>query len=242
MKKVISFSVYGNSHMYLLGAIENAKLKNVFFPDWHSTFYVAEKLKGSFANELSEHADEIQFVEGAEDPRAMFWRFLPAADSNNDAVIVRDVDSRLNAKDLSAVNEWLDSGKALHVIRDHPMHNAPILGGLWGIRPATLPEFHQSLSSFIPRGYYGEDQEFLRKYVYEPLRTNCFVHDEIFLRNLRAHNFLVNNLDSGYLGESVSDLGEVNEALRKMRTETMNSRIMLSKVKIKSIIMQFLGK
>ena len=40
----------------------------------------------------------------------MFWRFLVAADEQVDRFIVRDSDSRLNARERLAVEEWIASG------------------------------------------------------------------------------------------------------------------------------------
>lgn len=46
--------------------------------------------------------------------------------------IVRDSDSRLNARDRIAVEEWIESGKPIHSIRDHVNHCFPMNGGMWG--------------------------------------------------------------------------------------------------------------
>ena len=79
----------------------------------------------------------------------MFYRFLVAADSSVDRYIIRDVDSRLNARDryhakglcnvefpLSqcrirlAVEEWITSKKSIHILRDHVNHCNTINGEL----------------------------------------------------------------------------------------------------------------
>lgn len=62
----------------------------------------------------------------------MFWRFLVADDVRVDRFIVRDADSRLNARDAFAVLEWIQSGVPIHSVRDHPNHERPMNGGLWG--------------------------------------------------------------------------------------------------------------
>ena len=62
----------------------------------------------------------------------MFWRFMVADDPSVDRFIVRDTDSRLNARDRFAVEEWVRSNVSTHSIRDHPGHNYPLSGGLWG--------------------------------------------------------------------------------------------------------------
>lgn len=46
---------------------------------------------------------------------------------------MRDVDSRLSARDRMAVEEWIQSGEPFHVLRDHPAHCGwPINAGMWG--------------------------------------------------------------------------------------------------------------
>ena len=64
----------------------------------------------------------------------MLWRFIPVLDPTVDLMVSRDLDSRLTAREQAAVEEWLTTGLAFHVMRDHPAHGASILAGLWGAR------------------------------------------------------------------------------------------------------------
>ena len=58
-----------------------------------------------------------------------------ASDPSVDRYVVRDTDSRLNARERFAVEEWIQSGTAVHAMRDHPKHYPnPIMGGCWGAR------------------------------------------------------------------------------------------------------------
>jgi hypothetical protein len=60
----------------------------------------------------------------------MFWRFLVADDPTVDRYIIRDADSRLNMREKLAIDEWIASGKKIHILRDHPNHgDFPISGG-----------------------------------------------------------------------------------------------------------------
>lgn len=49
-------------------------------------------------------------------------------DAGVDVFISRDADSVLSARESAAVQDWLRSGKTLHVMHDHPHHGVPILG------------------------------------------------------------------------------------------------------------------
>ena len=59
------------------------------------------------------------------------YRFLVMLDRNVDVFISRDIDSLIWAREVDAVNEWLQSGYTFHVMRDHIYHYAIILAGIW---------------------------------------------------------------------------------------------------------------
>ena len=61
------------------------------------------------------------------------WRILPLFDKKVDVFICRDADSRLSYREKAAVDEWLESNKALHIMRDHPKgHKTIMLAGMCG--------------------------------------------------------------------------------------------------------------
>jgi hypothetical protein len=59
--------------------------------------------------------------------------------------VSRDLDSQLNEREVAALQEWLQSGTAMHIMRDHPLHTWPILGKLWHIHLF----FTYNISSFF---------------------------------------------------------------------------------------------
>ena len=181
MKKIISFSLWGNNPKYTIGAIRNTELAKIHFPDWICRFYVD---KTSIQTEILITLEK----NGAElincDPAGwdgMFWRFYAVEDS--DIMISRDCDSRLSERDVAAVNEWLESGKAFHIIRDHPWHTTEILGGLWGVRGGILKNIRELVSNWCsgrPTGFLQIDQDFLKAVIYPMIKNDCLVHDEFF--------------------------------------------------------------
>jgi hypothetical protein len=89
----------------------------------------------------------------------MFWRFMAIDEPDVDRYIVRDADSRLNYRERFAVEEWVqrryctpyvlhycthctaltmyrsssgESTSMVHTVRDHPSHDRPLNGGMWG--------------------------------------------------------------------------------------------------------------
>jgi hypothetical protein len=71
--------------------------------------------------ETGEHVEIMNYTlqEEAFGPKfGMLWRFTVAADPTVDRFIVRDVDSRLNYRERLAVEEWIQSGRPIHIMRD----------------------------------------------------------------------------------------------------------------------------
>jgi hypothetical protein len=66
--------------------------------------------------------------------RMMMARFLAVDDPNVVYTIVRDPDSRLNFRELMAVNEWIATGLEFHSVRDHRLNLVPVMGGLFSMR------------------------------------------------------------------------------------------------------------
>ena len=128
MKKIISFSLWGNNPKYTIGAIKNAELSKIIYPDWICRFYCGKSVPLDIIEKLKSY-DNVEVIEMDEygDWNGMFWRFYACEDA--DVMISRDTDSRLSFREKSAVDEWMNSDKDFHIMRDHPYHNALILGG-----------------------------------------------------------------------------------------------------------------
>jgi hypothetical protein len=107
----------------------------------------------------------------------MFWRFLVAGDPTVDRYIVRDVDSRLNARDRLAVEEWIDSKVKFHVIRDHVNHCLKVNGGMWGGVKGALPNIKTDVLDWSSRDEYTADLKFLEKVVWPEIKEQHIAHD-----------------------------------------------------------------
>ena len=108
----------------------------------------------------------------------MFWRFLVASDGTVDRYIVRDVDSRLNARDRFAVEKWLTSKdhKGIHIMRDHVNHCIPMNGGMWGGTKGVLSNMEELVKDWEgSRDAYSADLDFLRMRVYPLIKENIVV-------------------------------------------------------------------
>lgn len=186
MKKIISFSLWGNDPKYLLGAIENAKLTPIIYPGWISRFYIGQSTIREFPKIVSclKSFSHVEIVEMDEEGgwAGMFWRFLACSDSDVEVVLSRDTDSRLNIREHEAVMDWMKSGRSFHIMRDHPLHRYLILGGMWGAKTEKLRKMGKWVSDFKKDDYWNIDQEFLEQIVYPKIRKDCIVHDEFIVR------------------------------------------------------------
>lgn len=43
-------------------------------------------------------------------------------------MVSRDLDSKISARETAAVDEWLQSKKSFHIMRDNPQHGTAMLG------------------------------------------------------------------------------------------------------------------
>ena len=76
MTKVISFSLYGDSPKYNVGAIKNSELYAKFFPDWEMWVYHNDSVPDQTLTSLSKNKVKLINMEVEEGPRNSLWRFL----------------------------------------------------------------------------------------------------------------------------------------------------------------------
>ena len=131
---------------------------------------------------------EIIHMNKPGDWTSMFWRFEPAGENDIDVMISRDTDSRLNFREKAAVDEWLNSDFGFHIMRDHPWHGYPVLGGMWGAKLSTLPRIKEMMQNFGQSDKYGTDYEFFAS-ISNFINGNSMVHDEFFANNRTLINY-----------------------------------------------------
>jgi hypothetical protein len=98
--RVISFALYGKKPKYNLGAIYNVEMAKVYFPGWKCRFYVTNDVLNLTISVLKDLGADIEYIPpGMGKMSGMFWRFVVADDPTVDRYLIRDVDSRMNARD-----------------------------------------------------------------------------------------------------------------------------------------------
>jgi len=181
--KSIAFSLFGSDPLYVVGALRNAELVETIFPGWSAVFYVPSGYDPEIRKQLTDRGAIVR--EG--DPaiaNGTFWRFVIADDPQVERFLIRDTDSRLIPRDARAVQAWVDSGLPFHAERDHPSHTFPLGGGLWGGTTGLLPNMRSMVLEsglatvpFNRETLYGNDQQFLARYVWPQVYGRCLEHD-----------------------------------------------------------------
>lgn len=213
MKKIISFSIWGKNPKYTLSAFKNIELANILYPDWICRFYVDESVPIEIRNDL-EKDSEVILQPKSDGNYGMFWRFLPLDDLSVDRFIVRDTDSRLSIRERSAVQEWEDSGKCFHIMRDNKWHNVvPICGAMWGATNDFRPAYQNLLFKWLnmnghrvfshPRGkYFFMDQSFLAEVIWPMVIDKHIAHECVtssYTGDKKSFN--IQNPDNSFIGQ-----------------------------------------
>ena len=121
----------------------------------------------------------------------MIHRFFAIDEDAVDTMVVRDADSRIHARDRWTINEWLKSEKKAHIVRDHMLHNAYIMGGVWGLKKGLLIQTITNLFEAYKsqhRNEHGADQHFLARVIYPLICNDALYHSRM---QLAAHEEIV---------------------------------------------------
>jgi protein O-GlcNAc transferase len=195
MKKVISFSLWGNSPTYNIGAIKNAELANICYPEFECWFYIhRETVPEQTICELMKLKNcKIIFKTGDlnnENCKPRMWRYEPIDDLEVEIVLSRDTDTRILLREKIAVDEWLQSNKLFHIMRDHPHHNFCILAGMFGTKKIPqIPNWTNIINSYNKTDNRMYDQDFLRTHIYPFIQNNSIIHASFNKNEFHAKDF-----------------------------------------------------
>jgi protein O-GlcNAc transferase len=187
MKKIISYSIWGDDPKYLDGALANIENQKKLYPSWICRFYIHDQVPKYFMEFLNNKKVEIIKKSGdlgiAMNKPGMFWRFEVMKDPEVERFIVRDADSRLTQREKNCVLDWKLSGKNFHIIRDNIHHSTKIMGGMWGAtrefcKTIDYDKLVEDFNKIEQKSIYGTDQDFLAQFIYPLIKEDCLIHDD----------------------------------------------------------------
>ena len=143
-QKVLSYSLYGNQSYYSKYLDRIFTEAGKIYPDWSiRVYYNDSNINNSLICDIECKYKQLDFCNVKEIPLdnfmvnadlsqsyGMMWRWFPIADDFVDVFESRDLDSPLIQREKDSVDVWLEDRKLFHVMRDHPLHSVPILGGM----------------------------------------------------------------------------------------------------------------
>ena len=178
MIKAFSFCLYGNNPKYTLGMIENVKIINDKFNGWYIYIYY-NNVPEHILEQLQLYNNIVLIKSTYTNHKTMLDRFKPIDNVDVDIMMIRDADSRIHDRDLWAINEFINSDKKLHIIRDHHYHQRPIMGGLFGMKKGFIDfNIENAIKEFEPQheDAYQVDQNFLEQFIYHiAIKTNDYL-------------------------------------------------------------------
>lgn len=208
MKKVISFSVYGDNPKYTIGLIRNLDLIKEIYPNWTTYVYFNNTVPSEIIDEVNSFENVETFDMSELQIPGMFWRFQPNDDENVERFVIRDTDSRVTEREKVAVYEWIEDNKVLHIMRDHPHHNYPILGGMWGMKCEHTFNMKEEFINYTDSKELFEkmtDMNFLRDIVYPKFSQDSTVHASYHGYEPWAKEFTSPLIDKRFIGEIINE-------------------------------------
>ena len=186
MRGLISYSLYGDDPRYIGNAVQNKDLADKFYPGWDLVCYVDDSVPMDVIETLRSQGFDI--IDMTSSPICgVVWRCLAVDDTSYDAVIVRDIDSRLSKRESEAVHDWLDSDKTLHSMRDAKEHNMKFQTGMWGCKPKQkLFDMTKLLSDST--GLHKDNYQHMSGYVWRDQTFSELVFDNYHANDIIAHD------------------------------------------------------
>jgi hypothetical protein len=128
-------------------------------------------------------------------------RFLTVEKIDADYYFIKDSDSIVTARELYIMNHWMLISKFNYIIiRDNPLHVAPILSGMFGFKKNVKNILFKScintFSNYNSKLKYGFDQQWLTENIYHIIFADTQVYTSYFhfynenlIRLSRVNNF-----------------------------------------------------
>jgi protein O-GlcNAc transferase len=196
MKKIISFSLYGWDYKYFRGALCNAELAQIIYPDWICRFYCGTSVPENIVNQLKSYENtEVILMEENTPYSYMMWRFLPVDEDDVAVTLSRDTDSRLSYREKFCVDIFMESDTLFHSIQDHTCHDN-VMGGMWGMKKNDRINMRKLAEEWKGGLGYFSDQAFMREIIKPKFTDSIMIHCSHHLCN-----FPIEKTNNHYVGE-----------------------------------------
>ncbi|XP_071523818.1 uncharacterized protein [Panulirus ornatus] len=195
-QSVVSFSLFGKfPSPYYRGASALMQRVSKMYPDWSVRFYhdldLSDPVKRNWMCSLACRYQHLDFCSVKNLPAGLgdirwtigtVWRLAIMGDPLVKRYIIRDTDSPILQREVDAVQEWLNSDKCFHMMRDNPEHSQAIMGGAWGgcdtWHPEAMPRLRDLVFRWSSNNFKdSQDQINVVQLLWPTLKKNHLAHD-----------------------------------------------------------------
>ena len=175
--RIISYCLFGSEPSSIEGAVANSKIASRIFPEWIVRIYHDDTVPSEALQSI--RSENVQLVNITTNPPfepKEIWNLFVATDPCLERYLIRSTDSRLTAREKAAVDQWIDSGKHFHIMRDAPFHiHHSVPNGLWGGTRDAVPDMMSIIHKYmVNRAQYGNVQQFLNKEIWQLAKMSVF--------------------------------------------------------------------
>ena len=172
---LVSFCVYGNCKDYIeilktnFTLLTSNNYKVVIFCEKENIDLISSNIADSLVMDGT--------IMGIKNK--MLWRLNPVFLNLANNLFVRDADSIITNRELQLMNDFINSKYEFHIIRDHPLHYMPIMGGLFGMKSSIYDLFYEPdifHKMKVCKNLYNYDQYFLSDVIYPIIKNKALIH------------------------------------------------------------------
>lgn len=181
MVKVFCFCIFGGQKKYCQGLIENLKIINREFPDFETWIYVGVGVPEEYLSQYATYSN-VKLIQTSGDGMDLACnRAFPIDDPDVEVSFSRDADSRIHARDIWCIKEFINSDFKFNIIRDNFWHKTKITGGSWGLKKGLVGSSIKKLHADWTTGenQYGIDQDFFEQVLYPLVKDDMLVLSNI---------------------------------------------------------------
>jgi hypothetical protein len=180
LKKILSFSLYGNTDEYLDKFILNTPLYKKYFFDYSIYLFVEEILYDKVIKHCNFYSIIVEKKHKCGQSDGMLWRYEPILKGIGDLCLVRDVDYKPTHEELELIDNFINSSYEFQIMRMHYDHRMPIMGGLFAIKSNLYKVFNNAYLKWsknlnFANLKYNDDQLFLAKYIYHKVVSKSLI-------------------------------------------------------------------
>jgi hypothetical protein len=203
-KKIyFSFSLYEstreNFDYYARGAVENYNIIKLKYPEAKCVFYIDDKKIENKYVQYILSTDSIIYMKKNTNTNQIpvIWRFEALFDIKDyDVVFFRDTDSVITKREDNLIEEFLNSDKKCHVIRDYPHKTQNILAGMWGLKFYNEDIKKIIYNLYDLNGEYGFEENYFQTNMWNLIKDVTLLHDY----KLTPEKF-ENDIKDNYIGK-----------------------------------------